>query len=866
MRHWRCYLQTPYSNFRRANGNVLSSATAADLPGRLAVTVVGFTWKTGSAADRWLAAPMPKLTVGRIVCQRPTDLSRPPDFFSLKLIAQFAFEQGPTGLVIFSKFRDPDFQRSARMRMSAHAPMTTGGNTMKHRQTTFGLLAAWATYALAGCILLSAQPNRITRRASDTGRLTLRGNVHPKAQPQFDRGPADADLRLDSVTVALKLSTAQQTELDQLLADQHDPASPRYHQWLTPAEYADRFGVSQADIQTIVDWLVAKGFTLREVSPTRTYVSFAGSASQVRAAFETEIHLYDVGGQRHFANTTDPSIPQAFAEVVSGVRGLHDFRPEPPRRSNVAVKAIPQKPGSRPEFYTGPGSPNYLAPADVARIYGVAPLYQQGIDGTGQHLAIIGQTPVYREDIDAFRSAFGLPPIRLALHPKDNLDYPLLPLDLGEADLDIEWASAVAPNATIDYVYAGNVYDALEDAINKNIAPVISVSYGFGRCEAQFASEDLESLRNLIKLGNSFGITIIAASGDSGAAGCENHNDQPHLATTGPAVSLPASVPEVTAVGGTRLYSNPTEVAWNDSFQYNNGFASSGGGRSAYNKPDWQRELTPNDGRRNVPDVAFAASGYSNPYFIITSDPDSNQYGIMTGTGGTSASAPVFAGVVVLINHYLLASHKLAQAGLGNINPALYLLAQSSPAAFHDITLGNNLVPCQLGVMPADVCVNTGYGYGVYGYSAGPGYDMVTGLGSVDASQLAAAWAARLAPAALPRLVVTRLTSDTSVALGSKINLSVTIKNQGNADAGAFRLSAILISSSGTSQSLASCSYTKLLAGQTSTCSGAVSLPAGIRPGVYTLQAVADSLNQVTQSDRTGNVRNSDSGPVTIHQ
>jgi len=362
---------------------------------------------------------------------------------------------------------------------------------------------------------------------------------------------------------------------------------------------------------------------------------------------------------------------------------------------------------------------------------------------------------------------------------------------------------------------------------------------------------------------NAEGITWVASSGDSGAADCELDSGSEITATTGLAVNLPASLPEVTGVGGTEFadgnYFSSTlgpnlgtalsyipETGWNDSSLLPTGFASSGGGVSIlFGKPYWQNGPgVPGDGQRDVPDVALTASPFQDPYLIV------NARAPMP-VGGTSAAAPTFAGILVLLNHYLTSAG--AQPSLGNINANLYALAQAVPGVFHDITTGNNIIPCQNGTPNCSS--------GSFGYTAGPGYDQVTGLGSIDAYNLVTNWAS------LAFISITNLTSDTSVRFGGNINISMTITNLGLANAGPFRMGLYLSTSPNFLSNptpISSCDYAGLASGAVNTCSGSVNLPAGMQPGTYYLVGVADILNQLIQFYQAQSTRLSDSGPVTV--
>ena len=167
---------------------------------------------------------------------------------------------------------------------------------------------------------LHAQQKRVLAPV-DTGRtVVLRGNVHPSAQARYDRGLVDPAQKIAGITILLKPSDSQQAELSQLLSELQDPASPNYHQWLTPEQYADRFGVSDADLLEIQAWLEGEGFSEDHVARGRNWMVFSGTAGQVQRAFRTQIHRYVVNGETHFANSGEPSIPAALEPVFWGFR------------------------------------------------------------------------------------------------------------------------------------------------------------------------------------------------------------------------------------------------------------------------------------------------------------------------------------------------------------------------------------------------------------------------------------------------------------------------------------------------------------------------------------------------------------------
>ncbi len=570
-----------------------------------------------------------------------------------------------------------------------------------------------------------SQGNRMAGPIEGNRTFVMKGNVHPKALPANDRGALNPTTVIPYMRMSLQPTAQQTADLEQLLEAQRDPALSDYHRWLTPEEYGERFGVSQDDLERIAAWLQSEGFIVEQKARARNWIAFTGTAERVNKAFRAELRRYESDGETHFSNAVEPSIPLVLAGIVGELHGLNDFRLKPPRVKNNAS-----------DYTIGAGG-HYLAPDDLAAIYDISPLYRAGYDGTGQKLAIVGQTDINLADIRGFRSQFGLPvkdPQLVLFGPDPGVSSG----DQIESDLDLEWAGAVARNATILFVYSLNVFESVQYVIDQNLAPVISMSYG--GCEIGVSASN----RVMVQQANAEGITWMNSSGDSGAAGCDWGG--PAAAQYGPAVSFPADIPEITAVGGTEFnesgnagWNNTNsatggsatgylpEKAWNDTPSGGGIWGSGGGASVVFPKPWWQTGPgVPNDGARDVPDISLTASGVHDGYLIYAN-------GGLYSVGGTSASSPSFAGLVALINQYVMANGYQAIPGLGNINPTLYSLAQNASGAIHDIIVGDNIVPC--------VSNSTGCSTGSFGYRAGTGYDLVTGLGSVDAYNLVTKWA-----------------------------------------------------------------------------------------------------------------------------
>jgi hypothetical protein len=593
------------------------------------------------------------------------------------------------------------------------------------------------------CVLfagpLRGQQDRITSAIDNRRFVVLDSTIRPLALAEHgDEGLVEPSRKLPWMTLWFKRTPAQEDALARLLTEQQNNSSERYHKWLTSEEYATEFGLSPDDIERVAAWLEGQGFRVEYRANDRDFIAFSGTADQVRNTFHTEIHRYTIRGESHYSNATAPSVPEALGDVVLSLQGLTDVHPQPRvMRGKPAVTLHPNEDN-------GDGTES-LAPDDIATIYDIAPLYQRGINGAGQSIAVLGGSSINLNDIRAFRSHYNLPGADPQIieccgpDPGETMDDAEL-----EADLDVEWSSAVARGANIILVFALNPIDTVQYVVDNKVAPVVSESFGVCEKGAVAMGLSFDTYRSLAQAANAKGMTWLGASGDSGAADCDSSNNSE--AALGLAVEFPASIPEVTGVGGTEFnegigtywsgtngadlgsaLGHISEMAWNDTPQAGQLCASGGGPSSFFSKPSWQTGTgVPADGMRDVPDVSLTASPVHDPYNVFTIDPSTGQ-SIETVVGGTSASAPVFAGIVALLNQ------SLAQAGqgtAGNINPELYALA-GRPGVFHDITTGNNTVPCSIG---------PNCGSGSYGYLAGPGYDLVTGLGSVDAYEMVACW------------------------------------------------------------------------------------------------------------------------------
>ncbi|MFL6417337.1 MAG: choice-of-anchor D domain-containing protein, partial [Bryobacteraceae bacterium] len=677
------------------------------------------------------------------------------------------------------------------------------------RKFSLGVAAA---VALIWPSLLVAQRGiprtRIREAINESQRKVLSGNTHGLARAQFDRGVAPADLPMERMMLVLTRSPEQQANLDRLLQELTDSTSPRFHQWLTPEQFGDQYGASDQDIQTVTNWLSGQGFRVEQPLRGKTIIEFSGTAGQVSNAFHTQIHKYTVNGEQHWANASDPEIPTALAPVVAGVATLHNFAKQP-QFQDYGVIGGSGGLVSSPAFNSSSGS-HFLGPSDYATIYNINPAYQSGITGSGVTIAVVARSNLNLSDIASFRSFFGLP-----ANPPQIVVNGTNPGDRGggeetEVVLDASWSGAVAPNATIKVVVSRSTNSAdgvdLSEAyiINNNLADIMTES--FGSCESGYTAGQAAATSSLAAQAAAQGITYLVSTGDSGASGCSS----PTAAAASGSISVNtlAANPYVIAVGGTQLndaaggywgasnnssrgsaLSYIPENAWNESCSAAQcgasgaGLWATGGGASIfYAKPTWQTGVPgiPNDGARDIPDVSLTA-GSHDPYLICVRSSCSSTTPSFSGIAGTSASAPSFAGVMALVV-------QKAGSRQGQANVTLYRLAASQNMAlcdaslpggvsqgcvFNDVTAGNNAVPGQ-----------ANYGTPQASYQTGFGYDLATGLGSVNVSNLVNSWgAASVTFGATPALSLSASDLDFgSVPVGVSSTQTLTLSNTGTAN------------------------------------------------------------------------------------
>jgi subtilase family serine protease len=700
------------------------------------------------------------------------------------------------------------------------------------------LLTAPATLLLAASVGAASSGPPATHEFA-----ALAGHVSRFAQSRFDLGEAPSSLGMHGLELIVAKTTTQAGALNQLLADQQNPKSPRYHRWLTPAEYGARFGASDAALSALANWLESQGLQVGRVPAGRGHLPFSGTKAQVEAAFHTQIHRFDVSGEQHYANVSNPSVPATLQPLLVAVRGLDDFHPK-----------AGAKRAARPDtFYSGSNQyPGYVGPSDFATMYDLTPLYAESVTGVGVTVAIAAQSDVDASILTTFWSSFGVSGTSFGLQAQSFSSIAVPIADGGsdpgqtrdgnedEAYLDTEIVGGLAPGATIVLVRDQDASVAAQYVIDQNLAAVLNVS--FGVCESGSGASNAFT-NSTWQQAVAEGITVTVSTGDAGVATCTAEADigkANDVNTGGFAVNGLASTPYDLAVGGTDFNPNTESQYWNTSnhsgslvsaishipeMVWNGSCANpifadyygvsdpiefcntndlpgvtpttanpfivisgGGGGLSSctttdiggnctggYAEPSWQSGSL---GARALPDVSMIATRWLVcSYDTSPCDPTQAPTFPPAATGtikvlqGTSAAAPAVAAIIALLDQTQITPTS-TDGRQGLINPLLYQLAAaeypasatqcdasqgaitSSLCVFYDVTAGSNAQPCSVahyaanaaGTSPASTCGSesgdtTGIMEvtGTQSYAAGPGFDIATGLGSINAAALVAA-------------------------------------------------------------------------------------------------------------------------------
>jgi subtilase family serine protease len=631
---------------------------------------------------------------------------------------------------------------------------------------------------------MRVRPLRILLAACACGIAGFTGIAH--AERVSDTQPAWATRANRTAAVAgsermvfsVWLGWRNTADLDRTLADLTDPASPDHGRWLTPGEFHARYSPSPAQVEAVRTWLTTAGFAIVDVPQNRLFVTASGTVADVERTFDITENLYRVAGTDVRAPNADPAVPATIASDVQAITGLDGSlalatpehrSPAPPPPAGVSVGPCSHYWGQETSsLFPNPYAPGMplpwlicgYTPAQIDSAYGISGMRFAGLDGRGQTIAITGAffSPTLRHDANSFSRRFGLP--RLDHHNYRELvapgtrRYPRDPAETQswyiEQALDVEWTHAVAPGARIVYVGAANDAGGLDQAVNevvdRHLASIVSDSWGLP--ESLAPRSESRAMNAVFEQAAAEGIGVYFASGDDG----DNK-----AAAGRVSAGFPDSSPWVTSVGGTSLAIDArgsalwesgwgtTSTAWSGTgwspaapggFMYGSG----GGPSHVFGMPAYQAGVVPpavatwkGAERRTEPDLAMDADPQTGVTFAQTYVLPSGRHTIIDSwIGGTSLAAPLVAGVVALADQQSGFPH-------GFINPALYAL-HGTPA-LHDVMGGHQSLAVLRNALSPDGSIVTRLRSFDRDSSlaAAPGWDPVTGLGSLNVPAFLAA-------------------------------------------------------------------------------------------------------------------------------
>jgi len=544
-------------------------------------------------------------------------------------------------------------------------------------------------------------------------------------------------------------SVEQEKALDTLLMAQITPGSGSYHQWLTPAQYAARYALSAEDAAQVVAWLEGQGFRVAVLPVSRGWIEFSGTAAQVEQAFGAGVRAFVTSnGETRYELTRQAQIPSPIAGTVQGLVSLDGIL------STAATTAPASLIGSADAVAakTSLADTQSLTPALARKWLNLPASSSETETGAGESIAILARSNVRPEDFAFFRANFGLPEATLKVTPA-GVD-PGRTGDEPSAILAASWAGVAAPGAQILLIPSAstNATDGIDLALAAAVdgAPAHIVSMGYSACESALSKTHAEFYAALYRQAAAEGISVIAASGDSGAAACHIAGSAQPV-STGYAVNGLASTPWNTAVGAVAFAPDATStkppMAWQPSSIADLYYATGGGVSALYATPAWQSAAgvpgsdpqTESGHHRYLPDLslptAASQSGIRGLAFCFAGNTASDGCRLVSA-GGSAGSAAIFSGIAAVLDQEYGAQ--------GNLAPKLYALSrkfetESSISPFVDVTEGSAQLQCTIG---SAGCADgaSGATQGVIGFTAAPGYDLASGLGSIDAQALVVDW------------------------------------------------------------------------------------------------------------------------------
>lgn len=609
---------------------------------------------------------------------------------------------------------------------------------------------------LAG--LLAASSLTMAAQSSGIGS----GHAQTQASPTLER-----------ILLLLKPSDAQAKSLDTLLEAQQTPGNPQFHAWLSASQFADRFSVSAASAASVQSWLTNQGFAVAALPAGRQWIEFSGTVQQIEQAFGAKVVLMqEPGGAVRYKLAGTISMPPAISASVIGLASLDGSLSTatitPVREADTTVAALQSKAAS---------GVSILAPQRAQSLLQFSDLQKDGVTGQGQSIAIVSRSSVGPNDYAAFRAAFGLPDLALRISTAAAGNAAAISRNGDEASTLVaaSWAGVAAPSAQVVIVPAEStdatdgVDLALAAAIDGDIAPTVSI--GYSNCEMAISAAHQAFYAAAYRQAAAEGISVVAAAGDSGAAACHSPLDTTPV-STGMAVNALASTPWNTAVGAVQLGADGTSLAaWRSGNAPGDWFASAGGISSAYAAPAWQTasgvpsadpvtvtastvlsassapQSTTRVRHRYLPDVSLPTVGSTGTQGLAFCLGGTAVAGgcHLVSAGGSGASAAIFAGISALLNQ--------KYGPQGTLTPNLYALSRH----FQNASVGDTAVPltdvAQGSARLACTAASTGCVNSQIGFDAAKGYDLASGLGSVNASALVNNWTVTEATGTAPATV-----------------------------------------------------------------------------------------------------------------
>ncbi len=472
---------------------------------------------------------------------------------------------------------------------------------------------------------------RVTQAINEHSYVMLPGNTRPEATNAVNyRGPLEATFPVEHILLFLQRSPEQEQALDKLINQLNNRKSPKFHKWLTAEQLGAQYGVAEQDIQQVTGWLQSQGFVINRVYPNNMLIDFSGTAGQIAKAFRTQLVRLEVKGQPRIANYSDPQIPAALAPVIKGIFSLNDFPPQAMHESVSQYTFAGCTATS--DFPTEPGTCYAMTPQDNQTIYNLNPLYGAGISGQGQTIYLVEDTNSYGSDFATYRTTFGL----ASAYPLGNLvtshpgscTNPGTNADDGEANLDVEVATAIAPSANINLIScAGGTLSfggliAMQNLLNESSPTIGVISMSYGICEAASGNGANAAFYSTFQQAAALGFSAFVSSGDSGSSGCSSafgtDYDVTSLGVTGW-----GSSPYNVSVGGTDFEDT-----------YNSKTGSNGGNPlSTY----WNAANTTEYGsaRQYIPEIPWNDSCAS----VLISEIAHSTF-VTYGTGGTCNTSP----------------------------------------------------------------------------------------------------------------------------------------------------------------------------------------------------------------------------------